>query len=114
MVTRRSRRQEKKKEAEKEKEIKVECNDDLDNDILEHGKAIDHPFTGFGRRREYLDADDNMDDSISANERFEVDSVDGSELEDIESVDSGSTITRQGGAAISKGKGKKPHRKTAS
>ena len=112
MVTRRSRRQEKKKEAEKEKEIKVECNDDLDSDIMEHGKVIEHPFTGFGRRREYLDADDNMDDSISANERFEVDSVDGSELEDIESVDSGSTITRRE-ITSAKGKAKKPHRKTS-
>ena len=113
IATRRSKRQEKKKEAEKEKEIKVESADDYSNDATETGRGLEN-LLSLGPRRDYLDAEENMDDSVSANERFEVDSVDGSELEDIDSVDSGSTITRQGGAAVSKGKGKKPHRKTAS
>ena len=53
--------------------------------------------------------DENMDDSASANERFEGDSVDGSELEELDSVDSGSIITTRGGMGSTKGKTKKQH-----
>ena len=113
IVTRRSKRQEKRKEAEKEKEIKVESADEYSNDTLETGRGLEN-LLSLGSRRDYLDAEENMDDSASANDRFEVDSADGSELEDIDSVDSGSTITRRGGAGAIKRKGKKPNRKTAS
>lgn len=113
IVTRRSKRQEKRKEAEKEKEIKVESADEYSNDATETGRGLEN-LLSLGSRREYLDAEEDMDDEGSANERFEVDSVDGSELEDIDSVDSGSTIIRRGGAGAAKGKGKKPNRKTAS
>ena len=113
IVTRRSKRQEKRKEAEKEKEIKVESADEYSNDTLETGRGLEN-LLSLGSRREYLDGEENMDDSASANDRFEVDSADGSELEDIDSVDSGSTITRRGGAGAIKRKGKKPNRKTAS
>ena len=113
IVTRRSKRQEKKKEAEKEKEIKVESADEYSNDAAETGRGLEN-LLSLGSRREYLDAEENMDDSASANDRFDVDSVDGSELEDIDSVDSGSTITRRVGAGAIKRKGKKPNRKTAS
>ena len=109
VVTRRSRRQVKRKEAEKE--VKVESVEDPSNDALDNDSI--GPFTGFGARREYLDLEENMDDSASANDRFEVDSVDGSELEDIDSVDSGSTITRRGTIGTAKNKGKKPNRKAS-
>ena len=62
-------------------------------------------------KRDYFDLDENMDDSASANERFEVDSIDGSELD---SVDSGSIITARADTGSTKRKGKKPHRGAAS
>ena len=112
VVTRRSKRQEKRKEAEKEKEIKVESADENSNEAFDNGRCLEH-LANFGSRREYPDVEEIMDDSASANERFEVDSIDGSELEDIDSVDSGSTITRQGGMGSTKSKTKKPHRKAS-